>query len=130
MYVGCPPPHSCNTSLRFRKELSRKSTSFPIVFHIAAQQSLKPLWSRLLLHDHEPSRASFALCFMSLRMSLLSQQKVIYQRGTVFTVYSFTAYIHCYWKIRFIPSSPIQFQNFRMSWNTKVIIRQSSPLRE
>jgi hypothetical protein len=44
MYVGCPPTpprDSYNTSLRFRKELSRKS-SFRIVFHIAAQQPLKP----------------------------------------------------------------------------------------
>jgi hypothetical protein len=44
---------------------------FPFAFHIAVQQPFGPLWSRLLLHDHEPSRASFALCFMTLLMSLL-----------------------------------------------------------
>jgi hypothetical protein len=44
---------------------------FPFAFHIAVQQPFRPLWSRLLLHNHEPSRASFALCFMSLLMSLL-----------------------------------------------------------
>jgi hypothetical protein len=32
---------------------------------------LKPLWSRLLLCDHEPSQPSTVLCFMSLLMSLL-----------------------------------------------------------
>jgi hypothetical protein len=44
---------------------------FPFAFHIAVQQPFRPLWSLLLLHDHEPSRASFALCFKSLLMSLL-----------------------------------------------------------
>jgi hypothetical protein len=37
---------------------SRKSYNvvvFPFSFHIAVQQPLKPLWSRLLLCDHEPS---------------------------------------------------------------------------
>jgi hypothetical protein len=56
------------------KRLSRKSNNvvvFPFAFHIAVQQPFRPLWSRLLLHDHEPFRASFALCFMSLLMSLL-----------------------------------------------------------
>jgi hypothetical protein len=43
----------------------------PFAFHIAVQQPFRPLWSRLLLHDHEPFRASFALCFKSLLMSLL-----------------------------------------------------------
>jgi hypothetical protein len=58
----------------FRKRLSRKSNNvvvFPFDFHIAVRQPFSPLWSHLLLHDHEPSRASFALCFMSLLMSLL-----------------------------------------------------------
>jgi hypothetical protein len=44
---------------------------FPFAFHIAVQQPLKPLWSRLLLCDHEPSQPSTVLCFMSLLMSLL-----------------------------------------------------------
>jgi hypothetical protein len=44
---------------------------FPFAFHIAVQQPFKPLWSRLLLYELEPSRASFALCFKSLLMTLL-----------------------------------------------------------
>jgi hypothetical protein len=44
---------------------------FPFDFHIAVQQPLKPLWSRLLLCDNEPSQPSNVLCFMSLLMSLL-----------------------------------------------------------
>jgi hypothetical protein len=44
---------------------------FPFAFHITVQQPFGPLWSRLLLRDHEPSLASFALCFKSLLMSLL-----------------------------------------------------------
>jgi hypothetical protein len=58
----------------FGKGLSRKSTNvvvFPFAFHNAVQQPLKPPWSRLLLCDHEPSRTSTVLCFMSLLMSLL-----------------------------------------------------------
>jgi hypothetical protein len=54
----------------FGKRLSRKSNNvvvFPFAFHIAVQQSFKPLWSRLLLYDLEPSQASFALRFKSLR---------------------------------------------------------------
>jgi hypothetical protein len=43
---------------------------FPFAFHIAVQHPFKPLWSRLLLHDHEPSQASFVLCFKSLLISL------------------------------------------------------------
>ncbi|PNF14474.1 hypothetical protein B7P43_G00822 [Cryptotermes secundus] len=35
------------------------------------QQPFKPLWSRLLLYELEPSRASFALCFKTLLMTLL-----------------------------------------------------------
>jgi hypothetical protein len=38
---------------------------------MAVQQSFKPLWSRLLLYDLEPSQASFALRFQSLLMTLL-----------------------------------------------------------
>jgi hypothetical protein len=38
---------------------------------MAVRQPFRPLWSRPLLHDHEPSRASVALCFKSLLMSLL-----------------------------------------------------------
>jgi hypothetical protein len=58
----------------FGRRLSRNSNNvvvFPFTFHITVQQPLKPLLSRLLLHDHEPSLASFALCFKSLLMSLL-----------------------------------------------------------
>ena len=44
---------------------------FPFAFHIAVQQPFKPLWSRLLLYELNPSRASFALCFKSLLMTLL-----------------------------------------------------------
>ncbi|PNF29687.1 hypothetical protein B7P43_G13065 [Cryptotermes secundus] len=44
---------------------------FPFAFHIAVQQPFKPLWSRLLLYELEPPRASFALCFKSLLMTLL-----------------------------------------------------------
>jgi hypothetical protein len=44
---------------------------FPLAFHIAAQQHFKPLWSRLLLNDHEPSRALLTLCFKSLLMLLV-----------------------------------------------------------
>jgi hypothetical protein len=57
----------------FGKRLSRKSnkvTVFPFVFHIAVQQLFKPLWSRLLLYNLEPSQASFALRFKSLLMML------------------------------------------------------------
>jgi len=42
----------------FGKRLSRKSNNvvvFPFDFHIAVQQTFKPLWSRLLLYDLEPS---------------------------------------------------------------------------
>jgi hypothetical protein len=58
----------------FEERLSRKSYNvedFPFAFHIPVQQPLKPLWSPLLLCDHEPSQASTFLCFMSLLMSLL-----------------------------------------------------------
>jgi hypothetical protein len=44
---------------------------FPFAFHIVVQQPLKPLWSRLLLCDHEPSQPTTVLCFMSLLMSPL-----------------------------------------------------------
>jgi hypothetical protein len=30
---------------------------FPFAFHIAVQQPFKPLWSRLLLYELEPSQA-------------------------------------------------------------------------
>jgi hypothetical protein len=58
----------------FGKRLSRKSDNlvvFPFAFHIAVKQPFKPLWSCLLLYELEPSRASFALCFKSLLMTLL-----------------------------------------------------------
>ena len=44
---------------------------FPFAFHIAVQQPFKPIWSRLLLYDLQPSQASFALRFKSLLMTLL-----------------------------------------------------------
>jgi hypothetical protein len=56
----------------FGKRLSRKNdnvVAFPFAFHIAVQQPFNPLWSRLLLYELEPSRASFALCFKSLLMT-------------------------------------------------------------
>jgi hypothetical protein len=52
----------------FGERLCRKSYNvvvFPFAFHIAVQQPLNPLWSRLLLCDHEPSQPSTVLCFMS-----------------------------------------------------------------
>jgi hypothetical protein len=55
----------------FGERLSRKSYNvvvFPFAFYIAVQQPLEPLWSRLLLCDHEPSQTSTFLCFMSLLM--------------------------------------------------------------
>jgi hypothetical protein len=58
----------------FIERLSKKSCNvvvFPFAFHIAVQQPLKPLWSRLLLCDHELSQPSTVMCFMSLLMSLL-----------------------------------------------------------
>jgi hypothetical protein len=58
----------------FGKRLSRKSNNvvvFSFAFHIAVQQPFKPLWSRLLLYDLEPSQASFALRFKSLLTTLL-----------------------------------------------------------
>jgi hypothetical protein len=58
----------------FGKRLSRKCNNvvvFPFAFHIAVQQPFKPLRSRLLLYDFEPSQASFALRFKSLLMTLL-----------------------------------------------------------
>jgi hypothetical protein len=57
----------------FGKRLSRKSNNvvvFPFAFHIAVQQLFKPLRSRLLLYDLEPSQALFALRFKSLLMTL------------------------------------------------------------
>jgi hypothetical protein len=58
----------------YGKRLSRKNETVvvcPCSFHIAVQQPFTPLWSRLLLYELEPSRASFALCFKSLLMTLL-----------------------------------------------------------
>jgi hypothetical protein len=68
------PEEASRICLCLWKRLSRKSNNvvvFPFAFHIAVQQPFRPLWSRLLLFDHEPSRASLALCFKSLLMSLL-----------------------------------------------------------
>ena len=70
-----PKPLPLASSPRvFGKRLSRKGNNvvvFPFAFHIAVQQPFKPLWSRLLLYDLEPSQASFALRFKSLLMTLL-----------------------------------------------------------
>ena len=57
----------------FGKRPSRKNymVVFPFAFHIAVQQPFKPIWSRLLLYELEPSRASFVLCFKPLLMTLL-----------------------------------------------------------
>jgi hypothetical protein len=58
----------------FGKRLSRKSNNvvvFPFAFHIAVQQPFKQLWPHLLLYDLKPSRASFALHFKLLLMTLL-----------------------------------------------------------
>ena len=58
----------------FWKRLSRKIYNvvvFPFAFLITVQQPFKPLWSRLLLRELEPSWASFLLCFKSLLMTLL-----------------------------------------------------------
>jgi hypothetical protein len=60
--------------LCFWKEATRKSNNvvvLPFAFHIAVQQPFKPLWSRLLLYDLEPSQASFALRFKSLLTTLI-----------------------------------------------------------
>jgi hypothetical protein len=50
------------------QEESNNVEFFPFALHIAIQEPFKPLWSRLLLHDHEPFGLSFALCFKSLLM--------------------------------------------------------------
>jgi hypothetical protein len=68
------PEEASRLCLCLWKRVSSKSNNvvvFPFAFHISVQQPFRLLWSRLLLHDHEPSRASFALCFKSLLMSLL-----------------------------------------------------------
>ena len=66
-------PVTSHTYLCFGNRLSRKSNNvvvFLFAFHIAVQQPFKPLWSRLLLYDLEPSQASFVLHFKSLLMTL------------------------------------------------------------
>jgi hypothetical protein len=58
----------------FENRLYWKSNNvvvFPPDFHIVAQQPFKPLWSHLLLYNHEPCRASFVLGFKSLLVALL-----------------------------------------------------------
>jgi hypothetical protein len=62
----------------FGKRLSRKINNvvvFPFAFHIAVRQPFKPIWSRLLLYDLEPSQATFALRFKSLLMTLLPESE-------------------------------------------------------
>jgi hypothetical protein len=64
----------------FGNRLSRKKAAvFPFAFHIAVQQSLKPLRSRLLLYDLEPSQAPFALHFKSLLMTLVPSSEEFYR---------------------------------------------------
>jgi len=65
----CKRKHLAFVSV-FGKRLSRKSNN-TVVFPPASHKPLKPLWSPLLLHDHEPSPALFALRFKSLLMLLL-----------------------------------------------------------
>jgi MFS family permease len=43
---------------------------FPFAFHIAVQQPFKPLWSRLLLYELEPSRA--LTCYFEKKRSLVT----------------------------------------------------------
>ena len=65
----------------FGKRLSRKSNNvvaFPFALHVAVQQPLKPLWTRMLLYDLEPSQASFPLRFKSLLMMLLPASEEIF----------------------------------------------------
>ena len=60
--------------LCFWKEIIQEITDvilYPFAFHIAGQQPLKPLWSRLMLYDLEHSQASLALRFKSFLMTLL-----------------------------------------------------------
>ena len=55
--------------VHFGKRPSRKNNNvvvFPFAFHIAVLQLFKPLWSRLLLYELEPSRASFFLCLLCI----------------------------------------------------------------
>jgi hypothetical protein len=47
--------------------------AFPFAFHIAVQQPLKPLWSRLLLCDHEPSRPSTVLSLLPASGEFISE---------------------------------------------------------
>jgi hypothetical protein len=51
------------TSKILERDCPKKLVVFPFVFNIAVQQPLRPLWSRLLLCDYEPSRSSTVLCF-------------------------------------------------------------------
>jgi hypothetical protein len=56
--VVLSPEEASRICLCFWKRLSRKRNNvvvFPFAFQIAVQQPFRPLWSRLLLHDHEPS---------------------------------------------------------------------------
>ena len=64
----------------FGKRPSRKNDNmvvFPFAFHIAVQQPFKPLRSRLLLYELEPSRASFVLCFKPLLITLLPASVIV-----------------------------------------------------
>jgi hypothetical protein len=51
---------------------------FPFAFHIAVQQPFKPLWSRLLLYELEPSRSSFVLCFKPLQTTALPASVLVF----------------------------------------------------
>jgi hypothetical protein len=47
----------------------------PFAFLVAVLQLFKPLWPRVLLHDHEPFLASVSLCFKLLLMLLLQSSQ-------------------------------------------------------
>jgi hypothetical protein len=51
--------------------MSNNVVDFLFAFRITIQQVLEPLWSHLLLCNHQPSPASFAVCFKSLLLSSL-----------------------------------------------------------
>ena len=73
LQIVLSPEEASHIWLRYWKWTIQESNNvvvFPFVLHIAVQQLFKPLWSLLLLHIHEPSQVSFALCFKSLLMLL------------------------------------------------------------
>jgi hypothetical protein len=59
---------------------------FPFAFRIAVLQPFRPLWSRLLLYDLEPSQASFALRFVSLLMMLRPASEEFYRSALLLDI--------------------------------------------